>query len=295
MIGKKGYGLMCLLAIVSLFMLFLYPMLIEMREPHRNKIHSSLESYSGDYVITFQSMEKRVPLLLSSYCLKSKHEDLMQEPLVNIYETNPDFLDENLTRIGSSVIFHDNDGDWNVSENDTIVIKSKRNGGVAEAGMTFSLRCYTQVTTGVFFESLLKDDILERITIPHRDFSGLNTLKVNDSSFTENKSVLISEDHKVFSSFFATRRGVDNLKMGITLLNNASERIENISVVISDKTVLKQIDLIKLDVQEQRRIVFPISLGKYNGNLLLTIEVILNNTQNLLTAEVTIFQGGHAL
>ncbi|MCK4613946.1 MAG: hypothetical protein KAU14_04010, partial [Thermoplasmata archaeon] len=253
-------------------------------------IDGVLERYDGDYLITLKMQEHHLKFWDFSYSISDNNKIIIAGSIAETYENDPRFLDENFTPIEANLIYHDNDLNWRLSNNDTILIKSKNNGGVAESGMKFKLYLGSRKKGTKILEMELKDSIPES-KIPPGTYNVSNYFIINNSNSSNDSNLSIVTEHVPLSSYRLPPY-YPEVKIGVTLCNNSTKTIEDVSIKFYDRPLssnetddelIEEVKNISINNGSLKRIVIDHSFD-IRGDHIITVEVISEKLEQLILA-----------
>ena len=274
----------------------------EMQMP---ELEAELQDYHGDYLIVFTEV-KPDPVSISYTRFRLTDEagkTILEGNLTDVYEKDTGFLDENFEPVNINILFYSVDDYILIRANDSILIKSGKNGGIGEANMTFRLLLLDQDPNtrdtfwNTFFKIKLKDNI-PVCTDPPKVRENPTQFKIDNSTIPENSTISISTEHNAIDSFYQFPGRV--AKIGVTLINNATSPADNITVRFLSESakyngpmvLIKEITNISLNGTFMKRILithtFPIDFEdkKYYH---IYVEVQRTGWKQPLTASTRIF------
>jgi len=257
---------------------------------------TNLKKYNDNFLITVSSKDSKILISSVEYTLEDNCGHLVSHGnLSDIYELDNRFLDENFVPVEAYVMFHDNKSDWRIGNNDIIILRSTENGGVAKENFKFFLTYVHTDSPFNFVEIFLRDDI-PNSTIPSDRYNVPDYFKLNKTSMEENSSLTIALNHVAFSSIKAV---IDYpIYTGITLINNSTKRMENVSIVFYDqyqnrygskKDIMYETTNISLAPGSMKRVVFSYVFDDGGGRTHnITAEINGDGMENPLIASINI-------
>ena len=216
------------------------------------KIDAKLESYDNNYLITFSHVENGVVLGGVNFSMCDGDRNLLLSGrLTDIYEKDPRFLDDNFSYSESPIIFHDNDSNWGLSKNDTIVIRSQKNGIMVKSDTSFSLDLF-----GERFLKIALSNMIPVSNLPLDIYNVSNTFQLNESTLPAEEDLTISTEHIPFSSYKQSLYYYP-VSIGVTLINNATTEAKNICLSFYvDSDVIKVFENLTVAGKSETRVVF---------------------------------------
>lgn len=288
-----------LLVILIILSVFTYRFIEGLNEVnyHYPDITPRLERTDGNYSITVADIKYGIPgpSYLNYYIIDQNQDIIQTGSLVDEYEKDPRFHYENFSRYLTNVIYHDKDSDWHLTQGDSIILPSKSNSGIAEAGQIFALQHISQKKGEYFFEIELHDDIPDRD--PPRNLHYENNFFVLENSSSNDDNVTIVTNHVAFSHYKVGNLWHTN-NVGITLLNNCETEVNNISLIFEDmyqnkreKLVNEMMfqDNITIQAHSSIRVVFNYKFPYYgNHQVVATISGEIMNCSIQASANILI-------
>ena len=252
----------------------------------------SLEKYNGDYLIRIVTMGDSCGLGYIDFELKdSDGIKVMDGDFDGIYGADFRFMDENFTPQKVFLTYHDSDRDWRLSENDTLIIVSEKNGGMAKENMSLALRYYSSYDESpIFFEITIRDNIPESDIPPNR-YNVSNHFVIENSSISNIANLTISQEHVAFSSYQQYQG--NKVEIGVTLINNSTKEIDNISVsFFANEDAIKEITNISVQGETMKRVVFSHEISYFvpeGKDTIIRVEVMTDDWEKPLRASTSLF------
>lgn len=272
--------LILLLAIIATLLQY------DQRDPRLPVYDYTLEKVDGDYVITLTPDREEGWSVLINYCKYEYHDEngrLVEEGrMETIWQKNPDFLDSNSSKLDHSIFLFIHSGSDHIDNGSMIIIRSSENGGIGSRNGSLSLLYWFQPYE-LFLNVTLRDNVItDNISYPQPPDHTKPTFRYIDTADHINDSLQISTDHLSSDSYY--QYPSTECPIGLTILNNATEHITNVSINVSwDNEIVKdpqnytkQKFLGRIESHERVRIVWYFSvpgLRGFWGDIDITAEI----------------------